>query len=343
MNDDDPDLELEAASAAVDGLATADERALVESSPALQADVAAFARVRARLVDVSVPSAARESALTAALAAFDDLASAPLVAASAPAGASAEIVPLASRRRRRSRILAGAAAAVAVLAVGAVAIGNRDGDDDSEVSASTVIQVESPSQGDGAPAERKEDADEAGEVADPVSDAQPSDAPSGDAATDDEIGAAADDAADTGVAEAPAPAATIVIDAPASVIPAISSPEELVAYAAAPTVVPVDTAATRGAADETTAETTADTTAATTADTTAEATETTAVTAGTVVEESTSLVALDPDELCVGAETEYVGLVRYRGTLAHVLRVIDGGELRALAQSNCRLLAVATP
>jgi hypothetical protein len=104
MNDD-PDLELEAVSAAVDDLATAEERALVESSPALQADVTTFAGIRARVADVSVPPAARESALAAALAAFDQLSS------DEPAdrehtGSRGGGGALAARRRRQYRVLA---------------------------------------------------------------------------------------------------------------------------------------------------------------------------------------------------------------------------------------------
>jgi hypothetical protein len=345
MNDD-PDLELEAVSAAVDDLATAEERALVESSPALQADVTTFAAIRARVADVSVPPAARESALAAALAAFDQLSSDEPAAASTRA-VEAEVVPLAARRRRQYRLLAGAAAAVAVLAVGAAVVGTRDGDDEAaEVSASSVIEMESPAAGttvlDGGaagPAERsepKEDPDQsATQVEEPGSgDADPNDGSGADDVT------AADEAADTEVAAAPAPAATIVIDAPASVIPAISSPEELVAYAAAPTAVPLDTT---DAPEATTADTTGRTTADTTAEATADTTADTAAPDDTVLEDATSLAALDPDLQCVGIDTEYVGLVTYRGTPAHVLRVIDGGELRAHAAADCRLLAVATP
>ena len=80
MNDE-PDLELEAVSAAADDLATADERALVDSSPALQAEVESIVALSDTVADVVVPAAVREGAIAAALAAFDDLTAPPAAAA----------------------------------------------------------------------------------------------------------------------------------------------------------------------------------------------------------------------------------------------------------------------
>lgn len=73
--------------------------------------------VRAALRSVTVPGDAREAAVAAALAAFDELHDqVPAVAAAAP------VVPLVDRRPRVQRWLTAAAAVVAVLAVGGVVV-----------------------------------------------------------------------------------------------------------------------------------------------------------------------------------------------------------------------------
>ena len=125
MNDDvqpsdTPSDELVAVSAILDGTATADERALVEASPELGGLVDELRTHRQAIVEVEVPDAVRESAIAAALAAFDELhvAAAPLAAA---AVAPANVVSL-DRRRRMYRRVTGAAAAVIVVVVGVAAL-----------------------------------------------------------------------------------------------------------------------------------------------------------------------------------------------------------------------------
>ena len=128
------DDQLELVNAYLDGEATPDERALVESDAELLAEVARLRTVRNALSDVAPPSAsARESAIAAALAVFDELpAAAAAPAAPAPrsdATAPTNIVPF-ERRRRMRRIQGLSAAAVAVLIVaGGIAISQRDDGD----------------------------------------------------------------------------------------------------------------------------------------------------------------------------------------------------------------------
>ncbi|MGI9644377.1 MAG: hypothetical protein ACR2O6_03605 [Ilumatobacteraceae bacterium] len=153
MNDDP----IELASAYLDGDVTPDERAIVEASPDLLAEVEQLRLVRGLLADVE-PSAisAREEHLAAALAAWDRLPDVERIAAvrdstpagvdgAAAAGASAVTTTrpssLADRRRARNRnwTLAAAAGLVAVLAGGIVV--NQladDGNDDQSADLSSA-------------------------------------------------------------------------------------------------------------------------------------------------------------------------------------------------------------
>jgi hypothetical protein len=122
----------ELASAYLDGEATTDERARVENDPALLAEVERLRRVRDAVADVSAaPTAARESAITAALSAFDELPRETPSEQDAPAN----VVPL--DRRRQTRLMQGltAVAAAALLVVGGIVIANRGGDDDELTTA----------------------------------------------------------------------------------------------------------------------------------------------------------------------------------------------------------------
>lgn len=152
------DDQLELVNAYLDGEATVDERARVESDAELVAEVARMRAVRNALSDVEPPSAsARESAIAAALAAFDEL---PATAAGpvAPpprddATAPTNIVPF--ERRRRMRRLQGlsAAAAAVVIVAGGIAISQRD-DGGSTAQRDADSVVEAPSGGqltDGTP------------------------------------------------------------------------------------------------------------------------------------------------------------------------------------------------
>lgn len=109
----DPSFD-ELASAHLDGVTTPTEAARIAADPALQARVEEFRRVRAALAEVPAADPAhREAAIAAALAAFDDDAS---------AGPRAPVSPLAAVSTRRGpsptavRVL-GAAAAIALLAL----------------------------------------------------------------------------------------------------------------------------------------------------------------------------------------------------------------------------------
>jgi hypothetical protein len=123
----------ELASAYLDGEATTDERARVENDPALLAEVERLRRVRDAVADVAAaPTAARESAITAALSAFDEL---PRETTPSEQDAPANVVPL--DRRRQTRLIQGltAVAAAALLVVGGIVIANRGGDDDELTTA----------------------------------------------------------------------------------------------------------------------------------------------------------------------------------------------------------------
>lgn len=134
MNDDlhpDPtDTEL-LASALIDGALPADEAGSAQASPEVAALAEQFTAVRTVLADVPpAPIEARERALAAALAVFEELHSAtPAAAAAAPAGL-APVVRLADRRRWPSRVLA-AAAAVMVLGIVGVSVFRSPGGNDS--------------------------------------------------------------------------------------------------------------------------------------------------------------------------------------------------------------------
>jgi hypothetical protein len=211
----------------------------------------------------------------------------------------------------------GAAAAVVVLGVGAVALTNRDdGDVETAQTDMTLADVEAAS-----PAGRDSGASAAtNESGEPGAGA----AETGESAAGGDEATTADDDARK---QAPAPAAEsvepLVINVPAQVIPSIESPEELLAFAAAP---PFGPAADSAAADLPAPAT--------------DATETEATTAG---QAPASQPPAGEATGCVTAATEYVGPVVYRGTSSHVVRVVATGEVRALDSGDCRLLGSATP
>ena len=112
-----PDTEL--ASAALDGESTSAERAQVEGSAELTAVMNSFGALRDQLAAVAVPTHAREDALSAALAVFDEISSA--------TDNTGVVVPLHQRQqrfKRQQRWLAGAAAAAIV---GVVAVASTAG------------------------------------------------------------------------------------------------------------------------------------------------------------------------------------------------------------------------
>lgn len=142
MNDDDLTPLHELASSHLDGDNSPEERAHVAATPELQSLVASFEDVRARLADVPpAPAAARDSALAAALAAFDDL-QADGAGSAATLRPAAPVISLDSRRRWPQRVMgiAAAVAAVGVIGVGITRIGGAD--DKTSTSADTAAKAE---------------------------------------------------------------------------------------------------------------------------------------------------------------------------------------------------------
>lgn len=130
-DDSSPELEpgLAAASAHFDGVADADERALVDGSPEVLGLVASFAVVKAALNDLPpVPATDLDDTVAAALAEFDTLHASPAVAAAAFSAAAVRV-----DRPRWSRILTVAAAAVVIGVVG-VAVAKGVGGNSSRSS-----------------------------------------------------------------------------------------------------------------------------------------------------------------------------------------------------------------
>ena len=165
MNDDAPTPPAELASAALDGQTTAGERATVDTDEALRDEMAFYAGLRDRMATVEVPAAARESAISAALAAFDELhaETATDLPAVPPAHAprAARVVSLHQRRARHYRWLGGAvAAAVALVIAGGVLNGLGGSDEDSAANmsqsteaAAVSAKAAAPSAAPGGPAE----------------------------------------------------------------------------------------------------------------------------------------------------------------------------------------------
>ncbi len=133
MNDDAHSPELELASAYLDDDVDEVQRAQVEASPELMALVASFRRLQTGLRDTPpADSAARDTAVLAALAEFDVL-RAPPAAALVSAPATGTVVPL-QRRTRFSRVMMSAAAALLIGGVGVVAINSFSGSSNDQSS-----------------------------------------------------------------------------------------------------------------------------------------------------------------------------------------------------------------
>lgn len=144
MTDDlDPSRLL--ASAALDDEATPAEHAQIAASAELTAEVETYRIIRDEIRAVDVPHTARETAIAAALAAFDlrvaelgDAAVDPPTGS--PAAARAPVVSIRARRSRRTGWLGGAVAAatVGVLTIAAL---NATSGSDSKSSSATVGEV----------------------------------------------------------------------------------------------------------------------------------------------------------------------------------------------------------
>ena len=143
MTDDSLTPAAELASAALDNEVTSAERANIAGSLVLSAEMGVYGEIRARLADVDVPSAARENALAAALAAFDEMQVDGDAESGAFRAAPAGVASLRDRRRRSDQWLKGlaAAAVVAAVAVGAIAVLGRGRGTDRKLSAATQPQT----------------------------------------------------------------------------------------------------------------------------------------------------------------------------------------------------------
>lgn len=135
MNDDDLTPPAELASAALDGHTTADERATVESTASLRDEMSFYVGLRDQLAAVDVPSSARESALAAALAVFDELQFDSAREGDTATPPVAPVIALHERRKRQYRWLGGAAAAAFAVVVGVGVINGGSSDDGSNNSA----------------------------------------------------------------------------------------------------------------------------------------------------------------------------------------------------------------
>lgn len=147
MNDDlhpsdTPSEQLLAVNAVLDGIATDDQRALVDASAQLtqlldelQTNRQAVAQVEASPDQTSTET--RELHIAAALAAFDELHRADADAVATVAARPAAKVVSLDRHRRMYRTLMGAAAALVVLVGGVAALGSLGGSDDDSAATAT--------------------------------------------------------------------------------------------------------------------------------------------------------------------------------------------------------------
>lgn len=242
------DDDLLAVGALVDGVATHEERARVESSPELTALAESWRGHQARLADRSAITAgagASDAAVAAAMAAFDEI-HAPSAAPIA-ASAGATVIGI-GRVQRRHRLLMGAAAAVSVLFVGAAVIGNGLGsNDDSNAGVADVATKAAP---DDVFAARSEDVtlfgdESVGDAADDVgiTESAGSAGSAGDSAesavvpaessTESMAPAAEDGTESTGAPPSaePAPDPAARITGPAEVVVSLATPEQLLDFA----------------------------------------------------------------------------------------------------------------
>jgi hypothetical protein len=136
------------ASAYLDGELTDEERRAAETDPAVMAEVAALRVVRARVADVEPPApAAREAAISAAMATFHELHPTEAVASAGASRPERRGTTLAWRRRdERVRWLGAAAAVVLVGALGFVVVRGIGGDDDQSADELVAEQADTTAQ-----------------------------------------------------------------------------------------------------------------------------------------------------------------------------------------------------
>jgi hypothetical protein len=134
MNDDDPSVRAEAASAYLDGEIDAAERATTSADAETMALVEMFARVRDALGAVEPePDGVKNAAVSAALAEFD--------ARQRVGVAPATVTDLKSRWQRAYPVLRGAAAAVVIAVVVVAALNATKGTDTKSSSSATQPQA----------------------------------------------------------------------------------------------------------------------------------------------------------------------------------------------------------
>lgn len=148
MTDDSLTPAAELASAALDNEVTSAERANIAGSLVLSAEMGVYGEIRAWLADVDVPPAARENALAAALAAFDEIQPEGDARSGVFRAAPAGVASLRDRRRRSDQWLKGlaAAAVVAAVGVGAIAVLGRGRGTGSGSKSSAATQPQTAEQ-----------------------------------------------------------------------------------------------------------------------------------------------------------------------------------------------------
>ncbi|MCU1390460.1 MAG: hypothetical protein JWL72_3798, partial [Ilumatobacteraceae bacterium] len=309
-----------AASAAFDGEANADERALVEASDAFRDEMSIYGTLRDDLRDVVVPAAARESAISAALAAFD-LDRVPPAEITPSSATAAPVVSLAARRQRQYGWLGAAAAAVvAVLVVGVIA---RSGGEDQKTS------LQAPSAQGTIPSDSAAKSAPAIEIA-PVAGGAAADTAAETAATTAASTAetTAESTADTtsGTLFSAETAATDSLSDRFATAPRLDTEDQLVAFASGLTT-PITPAPVALTADSDTA--TAASTAAT-ADTSAGSTATTAAAAPSG-NDATG---------CTAVGLEPAGPAVYQGRPVYVVRDGAGGRIIVIDAETCTITTV---
>ena len=314
-----------AASAAFDGEADADERALVEASDALRDEVEFYGTLRAQLRDLEVPAGARESAMSAALAAFDLVHAAPATEPEPTSVQGAPVVSMAARRQRQYGWLGAAAAAVvAILVVGVIA---RSGGEDHKTSLETPsgqVAITLGSAAKSAPAIQV--APVAGGAAAATTAATTASATAGSTAASTAESTADTTAGTMSAADAAAPSS--LFDAFATA-PRLDTEDQLVAFASGLTAPITPTpVALSAAGDSATAATTGDTSAGTTATTAAAPTSTTfAPSAGDAA--GCSTVGLEP-----------AGAAIYQGRPVYVVRDATAGRIIVIDAATCTITTV---
>jgi hypothetical protein len=221
MSDDDHSPDLDLASAYLDDEVTPVERARVEGSEALLGRVQELRALRTELAAVAVPADRRDAALSAALAAFDDLHSGSEGDAPPPSvpPARATVVSMSERRRRQQRWIGGVAAAAIIAVVGIATLNSSNDDRSSDLSSSAATTAGGGSAKLAAP-ESAADASSAATSAASIDSTFAAPAPGSADTTAD-----ADDTAAAGAATS-AQVASAWLGAPA-----LSSPQDLVAFA----------------------------------------------------------------------------------------------------------------